>query len=330
MATLRLPSTGFMIECPACSSALQNGPDEVFRRSSLYCCSACDLQFWHPVAMPDVTWYEAAYQGRDQHIMPLEPGHRFFLSTNHVPKGGKLMDVGCGTGNFLAAAKAVGFEATGIEFDRNAAKCAREYVGLKSIFSCTLEEFAAQHPQEKFDVITFFEVLEHQDRPLDFLRLVKCCLKRNGYIALSVPNRERWQKAPDVLDYPPNHLTRWNARSLSRFLTAQGFEIVGSHVEHVGVRRAAGVLNSAVRTGMVSKLASEAPLSHSDLSEMKPEEMKQAVQRTSQSHRQQWASMLVAAKLAMFLPVAILGLPYFWLRGYKGLYLSCIARLVNI
>ena len=318
-----------MIECPACGNTPRNAPEESFRRSSLYRCSACDLQFWHPAAMPDVTWYEAAYQGRDQRIMPLEPGHRFFLSTNHVPRVRTLLDVGCGTGNFLAAAREMGFEVTGIEFDRNAAQFAREHLGLGSIFSCTLEEFAARHSQRKFDVITFFEVLEHQDKPLEFLRLVRRCLKKEGYIALSVPNRERWLKAPDVLDYPPNHLTRWNARSLIRFLTAQGFEIVGIHEEHVGVRRATGVLNSAVRTGMVSKLAGGAPPAPSDLAEMKPEEMTQAVQRASHSRRQQWVSMLVAAKWAMFLPVAILGLPYFRLRGYKGLYLSCIGKRVN-
>jgi hypothetical protein len=110
---------------------------------------------------------------------------------------------------------------------------------------------------------------------------------------------------------------------------AQGFEIVGIHEEGVGVRRATGVLNSAVRTGMVSKLAGGAPPTPSDLAEMKPEEMTQAVQCASHSRRQQWASILVGAKWAMFLPVAILALPYFRLRGYKGLYLSCIAKQVN-
>ena len=63
---------------------------------------------------------------------------------------------------------------------------------------------------------------------MDFVLLVKQCLKNEGFIALSVPNRERWQKVPDVLDYPPNHLTRWNVPSLTSLLTAQGFEILES------------------------------------------------------------------------------------------------------
>jgi hypothetical protein len=79
---------------------------------------------------------------------------------------------------------------------------------------------------------------------------------------------------------------------------------------------------------MVSKLAG-APPAPSDLAEMRPEEVTQAVQRAADSRRQKWASILVAAKWAMFLPVAILSLPYLRWRGYKGLYLSCIAKQVN-
>jgi 2-polyprenyl-3-methyl-5-hydroxy-6-metoxy-1,4-benzoquinol methylase len=41
-------------------------------------------------------------------------------------------------------------------------------------------------------VITFFEVLEHQDKPREFLEMVKGLLKEGGYIAGSVPNRERF------------------------------------------------------------------------------------------------------------------------------------------
>ena len=52
----------------------------MFHRKALYRCANCDLHFWHPVAMPDASWYERAYQSRDQTAMPLEPGHLFFLA----------------------------------------------------------------------------------------------------------------------------------------------------------------------------------------------------------------------------------------------------------
>jgi hypothetical protein len=67
--------------CPACGAPAEGNPEEVFHDSSRYACSGCDLHFWHPVSMPDAAWHETAYQGRDHTEMPLEPGHRFFLSS---------------------------------------------------------------------------------------------------------------------------------------------------------------------------------------------------------------------------------------------------------
>lgn len=55
----------------------------------------------------------------------------------------------------------------------------------------SLEEFSEFAKKEglKFDVITFFEVLEHQDRPREFLERVKELLKPGGWLAGSVPKR---------------------------------------------------------------------------------------------------------------------------------------------
>jgi 2-polyprenyl-3-methyl-5-hydroxy-6-metoxy-1,4-benzoquinol methylase len=170
--------------------------------------------------MPDARWYEQIYGGRDEELLPLEPGHKYFFADAAAPRGGELLDVGCGTGNFLAAARNAGYRVTGIELDRNAARFAKEQLGLQKVLPLTISEFAAQNRGEKFDLVTFFEVLEHQAAPAEFLRSVKSCLKPRGSIALSVPNRERWLTGPDVLDYPPNHFLRWNADALKKFLNA--------------------------------------------------------------------------------------------------------------
>jgi 2-polyprenyl-3-methyl-5-hydroxy-6-metoxy-1,4-benzoquinol methylase len=62
----------------------------------------------------------------------------------------------------------------------------------------SLEEFYeyAKEKNLKFDVITFFEVLEHQDKLREFLEMVKGLLREGGYIAGSVPNR-KWLFASD-------------------------------------------------------------------------------------------------------------------------------------
>jgi 2-polyprenyl-3-methyl-5-hydroxy-6-metoxy-1,4-benzoquinol methylase len=167
--------------------------------------------------MPDAQWYEQMYGGRDGKVLDLEPGHRYFLDDAAAPGRGELLDIGCGTGNFLAAARERGYDVSGTELDRNAAGYAREKLGLPQVFGLTVAGFAEKYPERKFDVVTFFEVLEHQAEPVSFLRSVKRCLRANGYVALSVPNRERWQTGPDVLDYPPNHFLRWSPAALDDF-----------------------------------------------------------------------------------------------------------------
>src|SRR5882762_8621513 len=202
--------------CPACRKASRDAAVEQYGKYKLFGCGACGLQFWEPREMPDAHWYEQMYGGRDEKLLPLEPGHKYFLTDPLAPCRGELLDIGCGTGNFLAAARDRGYSVTGIELDRNAARFAKERLSLQSIFPLTIAEFAEQYADERFDVATFFEVLEHQTSPVEFLQKVKACVRPGGVVALSVPNRERWQTGPDVLDYPPNHFSRWNADALKK------------------------------------------------------------------------------------------------------------------
>ncbi len=314
------------VVCPACGEATNASPLELFNGVSRYACAGCDLHFWHPVAMPDAAWYETAYQGRDQTAMPLEPGHRFFLADPKAPKRGRLLDLGCGTGNFLAAARDAGFDVTGVEFDSSAALYARQHYGLQKIFAQRPEDFRAAHAHEQFDVVTFFEVLEHQEHPRQFLDVAKDCLAVGGFLALSVPNRDRWQKGVESLDYPPNHLTRWSPRSLRSFLERNGFEILSMRQEPLGIRRAAGVLSAGLRTGLVSSVAGERPPTLTDLAEMNPDEMQRAVKRLSEHRGHRLAARLARWKNFAMAPLAALLLPYLRLRGYTGLYLYCLAR----
>ena len=83
--------------------------------------------------MPDANWYERMYGGRDEELLPLEPGHKYFLADPRAPLSGELLDIGCGTGNFLAAARDAGYSVTGIELDRNAARFAKERLGLQRV-----------------------------------------------------------------------------------------------------------------------------------------------------------------------------------------------------
>jgi SAM-dependent methyltransferase len=275
--------------------------------------------------MPDARWYEQMYGGRDGSVLPLEPGHKYFLSDPLAPRSGALLDIGCGTGNFLAAARDAGYRVTGIELDRNAARFAKERLGLERVLPLTISEFAAQHAQGQFDVVTFFEVLEHQATPVEFLQKVRACVRTGGLIALSVPNRERWLTGPDVLDYPPNHFLRWNAGALKTFLCEQGFEVLSIREQRAGVTHTAQMIHMALRTGMTQPASGETSASFRDVMQMAPEQA-DTVLKAKPTMRQRTLQMLARIKYAACFPLAVAAFPYVRMRGYKGTYLYCLAR----
>jgi 2-polyprenyl-3-methyl-5-hydroxy-6-metoxy-1,4-benzoquinol methylase len=275
--------------------------------------------------MPDARWYEQMYGGRDEKLLPLEPGHKYFLADTLAPRAGKLLDIGCGTGNLLKAARDAGYEVTGIELDRNAARFAKERLGLQNILPLSISEFAEQHAEDRFDVVTFFEVLEHQAAPVGFLQKVKARVKSGGFIALSVPNRERWLTGPDVLDYPPNHFLRWNATTLQKFLSAQGFEVLSIREQPAGVWHTAQMMNMALRTGISQAAAGNASKSFRDVMQMTLDQA-EAVLRAKETARLHAMEILGRIKYAVCFPLALAAYPYVRLRGLKGTYLYCLAR----
>jgi len=142
-------------------------------------------------------------------------------------QGGRLLDIGCGVGDFLSVAHNNGYSVKGIYFTPEFIEIARRRFGFNDIYPLTLDEFVTEKPDNRYDVITFFEVMEHLDNITDFLYSVKALLEPGGCVACSVPNRERWRfLSPEEWDYPPNHFTRWNPDALVNLFNSCGFSVL--------------------------------------------------------------------------------------------------------
>jgi SAM-dependent methyltransferase len=180
-----------------------------------YECPNCDVHWWEPLKIIPEFYESEVFEDyiafHEVVRTKLREYHKAFFK--HFPSNvrGKLLDVGCGDGRFLRHAKEQGFEVWGIDFDKKSVENVKRNLSIDTVFAMSLEEFYeyAKEKNLKFDVITFFEVLEHQDKPRKFLEMVKGLLKEGGYIAGSVPNRERlfveigWKYFHG--DHPPHH-----------------------------------------------------------------------------------------------------------------------------
>src|SRR5262249_7960085 len=102
----------------------------------------------------------------------------------HVRRG-RVLDVGCGHGDFLAEAKSRGWEVAGIELNYAASVYASQKVGV-TVMPCKLT--SASFPPEAFDVVTMFGVLEHTIQPMLELKEIYRVLKVGGLAVIDVPS----------------------------------------------------------------------------------------------------------------------------------------------
>jgi SAM-dependent methyltransferase len=129
--------------------------------------------------------YEAAPEGDApfrQQITQVPAG----TEISHIPvvPGGRFLDIGCGTGDLIAAMATLGMQAEGVEPVRLAVERARR-LGRK-VFYGTLEE--AKYEEDSFDSMSMIHVFEHVPQPLPLLRLCHRILKPGGSITVGVPN----------------------------------------------------------------------------------------------------------------------------------------------
>jgi 2-polyprenyl-3-methyl-5-hydroxy-6-metoxy-1,4-benzoquinol methylase len=142
-------------------------------------------------------------------------------------KEGRILDIGCGDGSLLKFMKELGWETHGIDFNEGSANYAREVLGL-DVFAGRLEEVSC--PEDFFDIIILFHVLEHLPDPLKTLERVRPLLKEDGVLLIEVPNfasfearvfRSRW-----IGIAAPVHLHQFAPHTLEAMLKSAGFNTI--------------------------------------------------------------------------------------------------------
>lgn len=237
------------ISCSLCGSdarkLLIQGFDHSFSQNTqtytLYSCSRCGLVYLNP--QPNTPEELAAiYPPTYDSYMP--EGQRLFMAirqlawrpeideiVRYTQPDSKILEVGCATGEFLAALRHRGRRSlVGVEFSAEAAALARQRYGLDVRVGDLLD---ADLPDRTFDLILLRHVLEHVPDPRATLQRIAALLRPGGLCIFTIPNIDSHTAelfSADWYGYQiPHHFHLFPRRALALLLTLAGLQPLRVH-----------------------------------------------------------------------------------------------------
>ncbi len=211
---------------------------------SVVTCTRCDLTYVTPrLAAAELLRqvYDAAYwrspaastrgyadYRRDAPLYLATFRRRLARVRDHLPPPGRVLDVGCAAGYFLAVMREEGWRVSGVEPSESILDAAEALLGPGVVEPGTLEN--APLEPASFDLITFWDVLEHLPDPLAALRRARELLAPGGRVLVETQNVRsrlarvlgpRWQHYKHA-----EHLHHFHPGTLARALAESGLELM--------------------------------------------------------------------------------------------------------
>lgn len=145
------------------------------------------------------------------------------LLGERCPKGGRVLDYGCGTGVLFQAALERAAEVIGVDLVLDAARLWVSRRNLQHVRLLSPDQAAAQVPAGSVDVVVAAEVLEHIDEPAATLAFFKRVLRPEGTLLVSLPTENRAYRLGRRLAGFSGHYHDHDAWAIDRAIRAAGF-----------------------------------------------------------------------------------------------------------
>ena len=222
--------------CPNCGSGTI-APVPGFEPKNLMRCAACRFVFDARIPGPeelDAFYGTYSYSAR----RPCPPAtvdsyNRLLDRFEAYRKSGRILDVGCGQGDFLLQARRRGWSAFGTEYSQAAvALCRAE--GLDVVQGALTSD---TFPDGGFDVVTSFEVFEHINDGASEIARIAQRLGAGGLFYLTKPNFDALLRHLEGIDFKmvawPEHISFYTPASLKTLAMSAGFDV--QQVETTGL-----------------------------------------------------------------------------------------------
>jgi SAM-dependent methyltransferase len=198
-------------------------------------CTECGLVYVSPQPCADElpSFYAGMYADREaESIASRSLGHvekhlRRIVQRHH-PNGGRLLDIGCGYGRFLAGMQGPNWQLAGTEISETAMTHVQETVSGAEIHHGLIED--VDFPEVSFDVITMIAVLEHVKDPKATLARVSKWLAPGGTLLVQVPYIAPFIRLKRLLPFAPvyfeapRHLYDFSPKTLPRYIREAGYD----------------------------------------------------------------------------------------------------------
>lgn len=180
---------------------------------------------------------------------------KFIIRGTKIKKGLNLLDIGCGSGQFLYEMRSLDLKVYGVEpgnFDKEGNK--KYNLNIKNT-----NLLKAKYPKEFFDIITMNHVLEHLNNPNKTLKEINKTLKKGGLLIIGVPNTNALAKkifGKNWLSYDvPRHIINYSNKNLRFLLYKNEFKIIKTRYNSRPSQFAVSLMYSLnIKSGLVERI----------------------------------------------------------------------------
>lgn len=184
-------------------------------------CAGCGFSFGHPFVGGDEEFYDILLEQQGFPSWRWDYDVAISEVIDRSP-GGRVLDIGAGTGKFLAA-----LPETWERFATEGSESTRAQLEDKGIRVFRSLREAANERAGTFDVVTMFQLLEHVAEFRELLGLCRELLRPGSRLVITVPDGAAMLRQEHLTghpDMPPFHINKWTPGSLSRVLSDAGFK----------------------------------------------------------------------------------------------------------
>lgn len=225
-------------KCLICSNENFSSMEQTLKHPQLVKCNDCGLIFFKKIPSSEelVKHYEGYTRNNVLSDITLKRYNQLLDKFEPYYRSGRILDVGCGDGHFLAVAAKRGWQVYGTEYTDEAV-----HAGMKNgaqVFKGKIQDF---NLADEFDVITSFEVLEHIYDLKEHTSCIYSLLRKGGLFYFTTPNFNSLSRRIlggewTIIEYP-EHLSYYTVKTIHLLLAQTGLKKLSIQTTGISLQR---------------------------------------------------------------------------------------------